>query len=57
VTGTKLRLLSKDAFSDLRILRYLDLRNNALEEISITTFDVPTLKYIYLAGKNNPKFC
>lgn len=55
VTGTKLHFLPKDAFSDLRTLRYLDLRNNSLDEISITAFDVPTLKSIYLAG--NPLRC
>ncbi|KAG5308359.1 HFW2 protein, partial [Acromyrmex insinuator] len=55
VTGTKLRLLPNDAFSNLWSLRCLDLRNNALEEISITVFDVPTLKDIYLTG--NPLRC
>ncbi|XP_018304495.1 protein singed wings 2 isoform X1 [Mycetomoellerius zeteki] len=55
VTDTKLRLLPNDAFSNLRTLSCLDLRNNALEEISITVFDVPTLKDIYLAG--NPLRC
>lgn len=54
MTDTKLRLLPNDAFSNLRTLSCLDLRNNALEEISITVFDVPTLKDIYLAGNNNP---
>jgi len=53
VTGTKLRLLPNDAFSNLRTLTCLDLRNNALEDISITVFDVPTLKDIYLTGENN----
>ncbi|KAL0121894.1 hypothetical protein PUN28_006999 [Cardiocondyla obscurior] len=55
VTGTKLRSLPKDAFSNLRTLRYLDLRNNALEEISVTAFDVPALKHLHLAG--NPLRC
>ncbi|XP_012539692.2 protein singed wings 2 [Monomorium pharaonis] len=55
VTGTKLRFLPKDAFSNLRTLRCLDLRNNALEEISIRAFNVPTLEHIYLTG--NPLRC
>ncbi|XP_019889034.1 protein singed wings 2 isoform X2 [Ooceraea biroi] len=55
VTGTKLRTLPKDAFSNLRALRCLDLRNNALEEIDITIFNVPTLKHIHLTG--NPLRC
>lgn len=53
MTGTKLHTFPKDAFSNLRILRSLDLRNNAIEEISITIFDVPAIKHIYLAGKHN----
>jgi Leucine-rich repeat (LRR) protein len=40
-------------FSNLRALRYIDLRNNALEEINITAFDIPALKHIHLAGKQN----
>ncbi|XP_014468068.1 PREDICTED: protein singed wings 2 [Dinoponera quadriceps] len=55
VTGTKLRALPKDAFSNLQVLRILDLRNNALEEIDVTTLDVPTLKHLHLAG--NPLRC
>ncbi|XP_032678320.1 protein singed wings 2 [Odontomachus brunneus] len=55
VIGTKLRILLRNVFSNLRALRILDLRNNALEEINITTIDVPTLKQLYLAG--NPLRC
>ncbi|XP_029167010.1 protein singed wings 2 isoform X2 [Nylanderia fulva] len=55
VTGTKLRTLPKDAFSNLRSLRYLDLKNNALEEINVTAFNTPALKRILLAG--NPLRC
>ncbi|XP_071627504.1 protein singed wings 2 [Temnothorax longispinosus] len=55
VTDTKLRSLPKDAFSNLRTLRWLDLRNNTLGEINITAFDIPALKHIYLAG--NPLRC
>lgn len=51
MTGTKLSALPRDAFSNLRALRILDLRNNALEEINVTTLDVPTLKHLHLAGK------
>ncbi|XP_011632238.1 protein singed wings 2 [Pogonomyrmex barbatus] len=55
VTGTKLRALPKNAFSNLRALRCLDLRNNALEEISVTAFNVSALKHIHLTG--NPLRC
>jgi hypothetical protein len=51
MTGTKLRSLSKDAFSSLRALRCLDVRNNALEEIDVAVFDVPALRHIHLTGK------
>ncbi|KAH0955766.1 hypothetical protein HN011_003357 [Eciton burchellii] len=55
MTGTKLRSLSKDAFSGLRALRCLDVRNNALEEIDVAVFDVPALRHIHLTG--NPLRC
>ncbi|XP_011165540.1 protein singed wings 2 [Solenopsis invicta] len=55
VTGTRLRSLPKDAFSNLRTLRCLDLRNNTLEEINIEAFNVPTLQHVYLTG--NPLRC
>ncbi|CAL1688175.1 unnamed protein product [Lasius platythorax] len=55
VTGTKLHTFPKDAFSNLRSLRCLDLRNNALEEINVTAFNTPALKHIFLAG--NPLRC
>lgn len=53
MTGTKLHTFPKDAFSNLRSLRYLDLRNNALEEINVTAFNMPALKHVLLAGKND----
>lgn len=52
MTGTKLRAIPRDAFSNLRALRSLDLRNNALEEINITALDVSSLRHVHLAGKN-----
>lgn len=55
MTGTKLRTFPKDAFSNLRSLKYLDLRKNALEEVNVTAFNTPALKRILLAG--NPLRC
>ncbi|KAL6442364.1 hypothetical protein ACFW04_002540 [Cataglyphis niger] len=55
VTDTKLHTFPKDAFSNLRSLRCLDLRNNALEEINITAFNMSALKHVLLAG--NPLRC
>lgn len=48
VTGTKLRALPTDAFSNLHALRSLDLRNNALEEIDVQAVDIPALKHLHL---------
>lgn len=55
ITGTKLHTFPKDAFSNLHSLRCLDLRNNALEEINVTAFNMPALKHILLTG--NPLRC
>ncbi|XP_011264609.1 protein singed wings 2 [Camponotus floridanus] len=55
ITGTKLHTFPKDAFSNLRSLRCLDLRNNALEDINVTAFNMPALKHILLTG--NPLRC
>ncbi|XP_072752779.1 protein singed wings 2 isoform X2 [Anoplolepis gracilipes] len=55
VTGTKLHTFPKDAFSNLQSLRSLDLRNNVLEEVNITAFNISALKHIFLAG--NPLRC
>nr|XP_012220280.1 PREDICTED: protein singed wings 2 isoform X1 [Linepithema humile] len=55
VTGTKLHTFPKDAFSNLPVLKYLDLRNNALEEINITAFGTLALNHIHLTG--NPLRC
>lgn len=52
MTGTKLRILPRDAFTNLRALRCLDLRNNALEEIDIEVFGVPALRHVHLTGKD-----
>jgi len=57
MTGTKLRSLPKDAFSDLRALRCLDVRNNALEEIDVAVLDVSALRHVHLAGKSCDHSC
>ncbi|KAG7207419.1 hypothetical protein KM043_009068 [Ampulex compressa] len=55
VTGTKLRLLPRDAFANLPNIRTLDLRNNSLRDIEVPTLNAPSLHHVYLSG--NPLKC
>lgn len=55
ITGTKLQDLPHNAFNNLAHLKILDLRNNSIAEIDVTTFNIPSLHHIYLSA--NPLEC
>ncbi|XP_043264733.1 protein singed wings 2 [Colletes gigas] len=55
ITGTRLQTLPDQIFANLSKLKVLDLRNNTFGEIDVASFDVPSLRHVYLSG--NPLRC
>ncbi|CAK9814909.1 Protein singed wings 2 [Anthophora plagiata] len=55
IIGTKLTKLPQNVFANLPNLKILDFRNNSLAEIDTETFNISSLRYIYLSG--NPLKC
>nr|XP_033342876.1 protein singed wings 2 [Megalopta genalis] len=50
VTGTKLRKLPVDVFSNLENLKQLDLRNNSIQDANVAGLELPSLRHVYLSG-------
>ncbi|CAK9828461.1 Protein singed wings 2 [Anthophora retusa] len=55
IIGTKLTTLPENVFANLPNLKILDFRNNSLAEIDTETFNISSLRHIYLCG--NPLKC